>query len=124
VNSADTKQNVQGGVHYLAQLLQRYGGNFEAAAAAYNMGPGNVDAIIKRHGQFSTAYLPSDVRDYVATADRNLADQGVRIDSLTINIDQPAATHEEIREATAKGVFDATRKQARSNMVAMKGPYQ
>jgi soluble lytic murein transglycosylase-like protein len=59
VNDAfNPQQNVDAGVHYLRNLLERYNGNLDLALAAYNAGEGAVD---RAHG------VPSyrETRDYV-----------------------------------------------------------
>ncbi len=43
-NITDPEQNVHAGIKYLSQMLQRYHGDQTLAAAAYNAGPGAVDA--------------------------------------------------------------------------------
>lgn len=40
----DPEQNIEGGVKYIADLTDKYGGDIEKALAAYNAGPGRVDS--------------------------------------------------------------------------------
>jgi soluble lytic murein transglycosylase-like protein len=56
-DSFDPEQNVMGGTRFLKDMLQRYNGDVDAALAAYNWGPGNVD---KR-----SEHLPRETRDYL-----------------------------------------------------------
>lgn len=58
VDPHDVKQNIDGGVRYLAQMLDHYQGDRTKAAAAYNAGPGTVD---------SGKPLPRETRDYIAS---------------------------------------------------------
>jgi len=70
----DPNQNLRGGVTYLRQLLDRYGGDEELALAAYNAGPGSV-------GRFGNQVPPfPETLSYVArvraSTGRNLRQTG------------------------------------------------
>lgn len=56
-DSFDPEQNIMAGTRFLKQMLNRYGGDLNAALAAYNWGPGNVDK-----GMTS---LPKETREYL-----------------------------------------------------------
>lgn len=60
VNPDDWRQNVDGGVRYMAQQFRDFGGDTELALAAYNAGPGNARA----RGKDWSRYAP-ETRNYV-----------------------------------------------------------
>lgn len=66
VNPYRTRQNIKGGIKYIAELKRHFHGNMQEVAAAYNWGFGNVDRDIKAHGAHWFAFMPKEVRQYVA----------------------------------------------------------
>lgn len=64
LNPYDATQNIQGGVKYLAQLLQRYKGNVQNALLAYNWGMGNVDAYLKTGKGAKGQAMPKEAAEY------------------------------------------------------------
>jgi soluble lytic murein transglycosylase-like protein len=69
-NPYNPEENIRGGVAYLRQLLDRFGGNEELALAAYNAGP----LAVERHGSAVPPYR--ETRQYV---DKIRAKTGVRV---------------------------------------------
>jgi hypothetical protein len=49
----------------LGDLMRKYHGNFEKAAAAYNWGAGNIDKDLAANGDQWKAHLPRETRDYI-----------------------------------------------------------
>lgn len=66
VNPRNPVENIKGGVDYLSRMLKTFHGDHEKAIAAYNAGPGNVQAAIRKGGENWRAQLPSETRTYLA----------------------------------------------------------
>lgn len=60
VNPHNSFENIQGGTQYLAQLIDKYDGDYKSALAAYNAGPRNFE----RSGR-DINKLSRETRNYV-----------------------------------------------------------
>lgn len=102
VDPHDVRQNIIGGVKYLRQLSDKYGGDQHLTAAAYNAGPGSVD----KHG--GVPPFPETVA-YVAKTARGANDDGPSLDELQARLTggQPAPTPvEQSRLPNVPGYID------------------
>jgi len=67
-NPFDPVENVNGGVRYLAHLLDKYNGQLQTALAAYNAGPGRLSSLgISNDSELRAKYdlLPQETRRYI-----------------------------------------------------------
>lgn len=64
------------GREYLAAMQQRYG-DTDKALAAYNAGPGAVDAAVKAHGEKWLDAMPAETKGYVAKANKLMGEYRV-----------------------------------------------
>jgi soluble lytic murein transglycosylase len=89
------------GRDYLQAMVKHYAGDPAKAWAAYNWGPGKVDAAIKEHGAGWLAHAPEETQTYVA---KNLAALGSGAGVVKPTLQQ---IHDTVREqVTAR--FGAT----------------
>ena len=65
-NCLDVAANIDAGVHYLADLLNQFGGDIAKALAAYDWGPGNLGKAIAAWGDQWLAHAPAETQNYVA----------------------------------------------------------
>lgn len=57
--------DIRVGREYLRAMQRKFGGDMAKVWAAYNAGPGAVDAAIARHGANWLANMPAETRAYV-----------------------------------------------------------
>jgi soluble lytic murein transglycosylase-like protein len=93
VNPYDPGQNIQGGVHYLKQMLDRYGGDVQLASAAYNAGPKRVDAFVNKGTPLpgeTQNYVPS-VMAFAGDAASGIGSRGTGLSTAPDSVNAPPA---------------------------------
>jgi hypothetical protein len=65
------------GIDYIAAMQQRYGGDPAKTLAAYNAGPGALDAAIAAYGDGWLVHMPEETQKYVAKGVAKLGEGGV-----------------------------------------------
>ena len=71
VNPYNMADNVDGSVRYMKRLLDQFGGNTSAAAAAYNAGP-NAASVRRFYNTGDSSRLPPETKKYIGTVGRNM----------------------------------------------------
>jgi hypothetical protein len=116
VNPYDANQNMAGGSRLLSMLLQKYG-NVQETLAAYNWGEPQLDAALRRHGgQFALDYLPRETQKYIRDIEGHMGG-GTNVGGVTININNPNATPQQIQRATQDGIEKALKDQNRRQLL-------
>lgn len=75
------------GRDYIAAMLRKYGGDPSKAWAAYNMGPGGFDAILKQYGEDWLNHVPDETRGYVLKNLNRLGGEGFDAEGAVRPID-------------------------------------
>lgn len=77
VDVNDPRSSANGAARYLERLMDQFGGDPIKALAAYNWGPGNMRAAIRRHGDDWRNHLPAETADYIRKVGRGIGDSYV-----------------------------------------------
>lgn len=65
------------GVDYIGAMQNRYAGDPAKTLAAYNAGPGRLDAAIAAHGEDWLAHMPDETQKYVVAGVKKLGEGGL-----------------------------------------------
>lgn len=66
VNPYDPSSALPGAARLMAGLASQFGGDYAKALAAYNAGPGAVQAAVAQGGGSWLSYMPTETQNYVA----------------------------------------------------------
>lgn len=90
-NGRTQEDLVRVGQQYAAAMQTKYKGDISKVLAAYNAGPGRVDALVRRHGQNWLAHAPKETRNYVKNGLNKLyGDEGGVVEDIQLGrVDEP-----------------------------------
>jgi hypothetical protein len=82
----DLGRSSEAAARYLGDLAAQFRGDMRMAVAAYNYGPGNVNRLVREHGDNWERGLPDETRNYLArffAASATPARVDIRVSNLT-----------------------------------------
>lgn len=85
VDRYDWRQNIRGGIKYLSRMLNRFGGDYAKALAAYNWGPTILAHTIKDWGPAWREHLPLETKNYlnkILPASRRYRKKSLEVDAI------------------------------------------
>jgi hypothetical protein len=124
VDPNDPNQNIRGGISYLLQLYAKYH-DWYKTFEAYNGGLGNVDrGTVSRDARtYAEDMMKESNRNRVAMGNFNPISYsgGTSVGDITIHINQPNATPDQIHKAVVKAIDDKAAKQTQRNIAQLGG---
>lgn len=123
-NPYDEKQNIEGGAHYMSDLLKKYNGNVGLALAAYNAGPGAVSSYGGVPPYKETQdYVSRILKDYQSRSEAASNISSVHIDRVDITV-PPSTPTSELPRIIKESMQDTIRTKNRKVMAQTGGgPY-
>ncbi|PWC89842.1 hypothetical protein TSH100_04180 [Azospirillum sp. TSH100] len=94
VDASDTRDNVRGGIKYLAMLGRQFGGDWTMAAAAYNAGPTRVQQYMK-----GDRALPAETVTYIERFGATVKTVGTDVSSLGTRVGGVTKAQEDALQA-------------------------
>jgi hypothetical protein len=112
VNPYDAADNKRGAYTLMQQLLQHYHNNLPEAIGAYNWNPRGMDAFLA-----GKATMPAETSTYIARVLRSMGGKGdVQVGSITIHIDKPGLTNEQVGSAVVSKIQEYQNKRTQRNL--------
>lgn len=100
IDPMDPDQSIRGASEYLRRLRGMFGGDNQAALAAYNWGEGNVQKAMNRYGSDWFSHAPEETRNYVPSVMR-YAQMASR--NLQVSVSAPAGSDVTVNTTRAVG---------------------
>jgi hypothetical protein len=112
VNREDAQQNIEGGMRLLRHLSSLYGGDPAMVVAGYHEGETKMRAI-----QSGRATLSPEARSEVASVMARMGKTGgVQVGTMTININKPSPSNDEVAGVVVSRLQDVQGKAVQRNL--------